>query len=616
MYSYIWPRGKVLKQALLALRTAFFPLLTALLIAIQPSFASAQISADATVYTDRAVLAYDAKRYDEALKEVTEALRLNPNSVDALYYQALILGALKRPAEARASLEKALKVRPGDLDVTFQLGVLYFNQKEYEKAEPLMLQVYRAEPKRPNVGYYLGFMEYRKKNYRTAVKYFRAAVPSDKKFAQLTRFYNGLAVGALGYPQQARAEIEEALRLEPASPLAGPARRFGEVLEKKAEEEVYFSGDLQLGVYYDTNVPVIPNPNTDLTAMAIRNKSLFFNEVTRKSEGELVSLNLYYDWLKRLCSKLKSSKGLCTPDWEGTLSHRFFQTYNNNLTKFNTQSHTPTIGILNKGTVKPFADELELPYFAGFQYTFDFITLGNRKFVERWILNPYYTLVEKPFTVPFTLFPPTASGEAQREVNNLTNIQYRFQAINYWNEGQVVRKEFRDAQNYMVGPTHFFLSKDGRHNLKLGYQYDFENAEGPNWTYWGSRAIAGVQYTLPKNWGDIRLRYELDYHWRRYKNKHSLLPTGRGDTRKRRDREGVHFASIAKDFAVDSSKSFPIVGCSNGNCPYTFTVDYLYVKNDSNLGPFDYNRHVVTTSINWHFDSSTFDFITKATPAP
>jgi tetratricopeptide (TPR) repeat protein len=600
----------VLKQTL-ALWTAVFPVLTALLIVIQPSFVSAQVSPDSTVYTDRAILAYDAKRYDEALREVMEALRVSPNSVDALYYQALILSALKRPSEARASLEKALKVRPGDLDVTFQLGVLYFNQKEYEKAEPLMLQVYRAEPKRPNVGYYLGFMEYRKKNYRTAVKYFRAAVPSDKKFAQLTRFYNGLAVGALGYPQQARAEIEQALRLEPVSPLASPARRFGEVLEKKAEEERYFSGDLQLGVYYDTNVPVISNPSSDLTAEAIRN-----SQRRRKSEGELVSLNLYYNWLKPLCNKLKSSEGLCTPDWEGTLSHRFFQTYNNNLTEFNTQSHTPTIGILNKGTVKPFSDEL--PYFAGFQYTFDFITLGNKKFVERWILNPYFTLVEKPFTVPFTVFPPTVSGEAQRKVNNLTTIQYRFQAINFWNEGQVVRQEQRDAQNYMFGPTHFFLSEDGRHYLKLGYQYDFENAEGPNWTYWGSRALLGVQYTLPKDWGDIRLRYELDYHWRRYKNKHTLLPTGRGDTRKRRDREGVHFVSMAKDFAVDSSKSFPFVSCSNSNCPYTFTVDYLYVnvKNDSNLGPFDYNRHVVTTSINWRFDSSTFDFITKATPSP
>jgi tetratricopeptide (TPR) repeat protein len=599
----------MLSKSAPAVRTAAFLLVIILLIAILPSFVSAQASPDATVFTDRAALAYDAKKYAEALKEVTEALRLNPDSIDALYYHALILGALKRPAEAQASLEKALKVRPGDVDVTFQLAVLYFNQKEYEKAEPLMLQVHRAEPKRPNVGYYLGFMEYRKKNYRAAIKYFRAAVPSDKKFAQLTRFYTGLAVGALGYPQQARAEIEQALRLEPASPLAASAQRFGEVLERKAEEEVYFTGDLQFSVYYDTNVPVIPNPNTDLTAMAIRNKSNFFNEVRRKSEGESVSLNLYYNWLKRLCSELKSSEGLCTPDWEGTLSQRFFQTYNNHLTEFNVQSHTPTIGILRKGTIKPFADEL--PYFAGLQYTFDFITLGNKKFVERWIVNPYYTLVEKPFTLPFAMF-----GKDKTKVNNLTNVQFRVQAINYWNEGQVVRKEFRDAQNYMLGPTHFFLFEDGRHYLKLGYQYDFENSEGPNWTYWGSRALAGVQYTLPKNWGDIRLRYELDYHWRNYKNKHSLLPTGRGNTRKRSDREGIHFVSMAKDFAFDTSKSFPFVSCSNGNCPYTFTIDYLYVKNDSNLGPFDYNRHVVTTSINWRFDSSTFDFITKATPAP
>ncbi|MEE9569308.1 MAG: hypothetical protein V3W37_07980, partial [Candidatus Binatia bacterium] len=125
-----------------------------------------------------------------------------------------------------------------------------------------------------------------------------------------------------------------------------------------------------------------------------------------------------------------------------------------------------------------------------------------------------------------------------------------------------------------------------------------------NWTYWGRRAGVGMQYTLP--WYDDRLRYELDFHWRFYKNKHSLLPTGRQFTRARRDREGVHFVSIAKDFATDFAKSFPFVSCSQGRCPFTLSVDYLFDKNDSNLGPFDYNRHVVTTSITWRFDSTAW----------
>ena len=379
MCKHICPIKEGLSKQALALRTAVFLILTALIIFIQPSYVLAQASPEATVYTDRAVLAYDAKRYNEALKEIKEALRLNPKSVDALYYHGLVLAALKRPSEALASLETALKIRPGDVDATFQLGVLYCNQKDYEKAGPLLQQVYRASPKRPNIGYYLGFMEYRNKNYRAAIKFFRATVPSDKNFAQLTRFYTGLAVGALGFAKQARAEIEEALRLQPISPLAKPAQRFGEVLERRAKEERLFRGELKLGVYYDTNVPVIPNVSSDITGSAIR-----AGQQRRKSEGELFSLDLSYTWLK-------------TPDWEGTVSHRFFQAYNNHLPKFNAQSHTPTISLVNRGSVlTPWRD---LPYFAGLQTTYEFITLANAKFVQRWIINPYFTLVEKPFTI-------------------------------------------------------------------------------------------------------------------------------------------------------------------------------------------------------------------------
>lgn len=514
----------------------------------------------AAIFVDRAVIAYGEKKYDEALKELQEALRLHPQSVDALYYQGLVYIALDRPGDARASLEKARGIRPTDADVAFQLGVLYFSQKEYDKAEPLLRQVHQAEPRRPNIGYYLGFIEYRKKNYREALSLLRANVPSDDSFAQLAGFYSGLAVAALGFPSEARAEINQALRLQPVSPLVTPAQRFGEILQKAEKEEQFFSGEVRLGMFYDTNVPAVPNPANEITTATIRHDAR-----RRKSEGELANVNLAYKWLKN-------------PDWEGNISYRFLQTYNNHLTEFNTQSHTPTLSIANRGSMpSAFGD---LSYDTGLQLTYDFISLGNVPFTQRGIVNPYFTLAENSW--------------------NFTTLQYRFQLKDFYGDDRVVRREVRDAKNYMVGPTHVVLFEEGRHFVRLGYQFDAEFAEGENWSYQGQRLLAGFQYTLPGDWWDVRLRYDFDFHWRFHTHQHSLLPVTATGTVKRRDREPIHQVSIAKDFVPDFLKESPLCA-SESRCSLGVALEYLFDRNYSNLAPFDYKRHVVTTSVAWRF---------------
>jgi len=498
---------------------------------------------EAPVYVDRAIIHYQDKKFDEALKELQRALELDPQSTDALYYEGLAYAASNRAGEAQAAWEKARGLNPVDLDVAFQLGVLYFNGQEYGKAEPLLRQVYGPEPTRPNIGYYLGFIEYRKKNYREALTFLRGNVASDEDFGQLTRFYAGLALSALGFPAQARAEIEESLRLQPVSPLTVPAQRFGEILQRAQQRERFFRGELRLGVYYDTNVTVTPNSNIDLTATTSRQ-----SQPRHKSEGQLATLNLAYTWLK-------------TPDWEGNISHRFLQTYNDHLTNFDTQSNTPTIGITNRGTMPTaFGD---FPYITGLQGTFDFITVGNHRFTERWIVNPFFTLVGNSW--------------------NLTTLQFRWQNKNFFHDHRFAKAEVRDANNYMVGPLHFFTFEEGAHYIKLGYQFDSEDAQGKNWTYRGNRLLMGFQYSLP--WWEVKLRYDLDMDWRFHRTQNTQLPTSGTETVLRHDREPVHQISLAKDFLTD----------------FTVSLDYLFDKNKSNIAVFDYNRHVVTTSVTWRF---------------
>jgi Tfp pilus assembly protein PilF len=65
----------------------------------------AQAPSDAAIFVDRAILDLDEHQYDQALQELREALRLDPNSVATLFYQGLVYAAMNRPADAAAAWE-------------------------------------------------------------------------------------------------------------------------------------------------------------------------------------------------------------------------------------------------------------------------------------------------------------------------------------------------------------------------------------------------------------------------------------------------------------------------------------------------------------------------------
>jgi hypothetical protein len=144
----------------------------------------------------------------------------------------------------------------------------------------------------------------------------------------------------------------------------------------------------------------------------------------------------------------------------------------------------------------------------------------------------------------------------------------------------------RDGFNYLIGAVHFFLFDEGRHFIKAGYQFDYDATDGANWEYAGHHLIFAAQYTL--SWQDIRLRYELDFHHRAYTHYNSLIPAQAPGTTRRRDQETIHLVSVAKDVVLKSQH-------------FTASLEYLFDHNDSNLPPYAYNRHVVTSSLTWRF---------------
>jgi tetratricopeptide (TPR) repeat protein len=493
---------------------------------------------EADVYVAQAVLEFSENRYDEALANLEKAIQTEPDHVEANYYMGVVLMAKNQPAEATPFLEKARMRSKNDPSIAFQLGLAYFAQRQYDKAQPLLEEAYKAQPMLDGIGYYVGFLRYQKKDYRGALDAFNTGRTSSPDLQQLTKFYSGLALGALGLPGQATAEIDQAIRANPGSAFTGPAERLRDSMVSTRQGQRRLSAEVRLGFFYDDNVPVIPNADSGEPLVGL------LRQANRDSTGELFGLRADYAWLR-------------TDQWEATIGYSFFATYNNDLPSFNIMSHLGSLGASYRTAID------NMPLLLGGQYSFDALWLDQQWFLQRHTGSAYASLVESN--------------------RYLTQVFARYQHKNFNQLIDTVPAENRDGNNWMIGGTQLFRFSEDRHYLKIGYQFDWDDTVGQNYEYTGNRITAGGQYTLP--WYAIRLKYDLDVHFRNYQNPNTLFPTSAPGTTRRRDTEIVNI--VRAELPLPRS--------------FTLAFEYQSTVNMSNLALFDYTRNVYTMMIAWSY---------------
>ena len=520
-------------------------LVVALALILDSATALAQTT-EADVYVAQAVLELDDKKYDAALENLRKALALEPDHVEALYFTGAVYAAQKRPDLAAPYLERARAKSPKDPSIAYQLGLVYFAQQQYDRAEPRLEDAYRANPELDSLGYYVGFLRYRKKDYRGALAAFRDGRSSDPEIQQLTRFYTGLALGVLGLPGQAAAEVEQAIRLATGSQLTGPAERLRDTIVAARAKDRRFSFEARVGLTYDDNVIVRPVEDTSapiepLVAEIRRHK--------HESTGELFGLNASYVWWR-------------TADWESSIGYSFFMNYQNAMPAFNVISNLGTASLTYKTALA------RLPTQVSLQYAYDDTILGTDQFLQRHTVSLSGVLIES--------------------ARHFTQGFFRFQAKTFENIDSALRlaNENRSGDNYMVGFLHYVRFAEDRHYLKAGYQFDWDDTgkdEGRNWMYYGHRVNFGAQYTLP--WRAIRLKYDLDVHFRDYTYKNTILPSYAPGSKWRQDQEMTNIVRV--ELPLPAS--------------FTLAAEYLVTRDFSNIEVYSYLRNVASLSLIWSY---------------
>jgi tetratricopeptide (TPR) repeat protein len=563
-------------------RPALTWLLVGLLIVGAFPLAALAQTTEADVYVAQAILDFDEKNYQDAIRNLEEALKREPDHVEALYYMGVVHMALRRPEEAVRYLTRAQSKSPQDNSIAFQLALAYFAQQRYEVAEPLFERVYKADPTIEGLGYYVGFIRYRKKDYRGALEAFRRGRTTDPQLQQLTRFYTGLSLAVLGLPAQASAEVEQALRLAPGSPLTGPAERLRDTIRTAAQAGRRLSASVSLGFLYDDNVIVRPGPNSHEPLVPV------LRVPKSDSTGETANARFDYTWLRGPIFGWVPTEG---DSFESSFGYSFFGTYYNELTSFNVTDH------MVNGTFSYKTALLNMPAQFGLSYAWDMLYLRETEFLRRNTATLSAILVEREPGVSDTVV------DAIRNVGHLTQSFFRYQNKEFFEANPLpIDDEFRDANNYTIGLLHLLRFAGDKHLVKIGYQIDWEDTEGRNYRYLGHRLLAGVQYTLDlpaalrTSWNpapQLRLSYDIDLHLRDYGHRNSVLPSQNPGSRWRQDEEYNNTVRVEAPFDGPT-----ILG---EGTKMSLAFNYQNTVANSNIAVFNYTRNVYSLTLTWSY---------------
>jgi tetratricopeptide (TPR) repeat protein len=522
-------------------RGAVTLLLAVALVGLGVARAQAQGS-EADVLVAEGILALDDKQYERALELFGQALQREPDHVEALYYSAVAYMATNRVAAAVPLLERARTRAPDDAAVAFQLGIAYFTMDDFARAAPILEGLFARAPATDSLGYYVGRLRFRDGDYPAALRAFRANRTSDPNITQVNAIYTAQALARLGLSAEAESELERAQRLAPASRLTGPAERLRDSLTASRASQRRFRADVRLGGFFDDNVAVIPRRNDDADVVTARRQR-------HESFGELVSARGEYDWL--VWGPLVSS-----------LSYSYFATINNDLPRFDVQDHFANVDVHRTGVLGG------IPYQLGARYGFEYVTLGGDELVQRHSVTGYAAAIESAL--------------------HLTDGFARVEVKDYAQTHPVAAEEVQDAVNWAIGIRHTLRFSDNRHNVHVGYQFDYDDTRGRDLEYEGHRFLAGALYTLP--WYGVRLAYDFDVHYRDYLHRHTQLPPGTEVSRERSDFEYTHVAAIEVPLPVPRAPG-----------QFALRVEWIGKRADSNIPTFAYDRNTTSLYLIWQY---------------
>ena len=135
------------------------------------------IKEDANLFYNYGKILKELGKYDEAIKNFLNSIKLKPNFSEAYNNIANIYVALESNSEAEHYYKKALQTNENNLEAYFNLANLYKDNKNFDEAKNLYLIIinknpsnYQATHNLGTINSILGDFDEAKKNFETALE--------------------------------------------------------------------------------------------------------------------------------------------------------------------------------------------------------------------------------------------------------------------------------------------------------------------------------------------------------------------------------------------------------------------------------------------------------------
>ncbi len=484
---------------------------------------------------------YKAENYEEAVPLFEKAYKENPNDYRTVLYLGLTRRQMEDYPEAVRYFKEALKLNPKAPDLTYLLADVLYGMGSYQEALGYADEAIREGVRPAQSAFLKGLILAKLKRGKEAIEAFGKAKAIDPSMAQQSDFQTAvLYVHDRDY-KKAKKLFQGLITANPTSDWAQFSKDYLKALDKVPPR---FRATVGFGYQYDDNVLATPTV-----------------------QG-LVPVNRQADW-KRVYSLFGEYTLYMQGPWNVKASYAL------NIGQYNRKNYPTTNGgtpVFSQDTISHTISVMPTYNTAksvlGLLLSYNYLSVDYTKYLESYTINPSYTLVMGGNNIGQVFVRYRRDDQTQHFFEKKFGVSLE-------------SAENRSADNYGGGLGYFYTFLQGNGLVSLKAEYDYNDADGSNWVYNGEKVSAGLLYPLFGNTLKNKLKANLygELYNQDYSHVHTTYLV------KRRD----------DNYTGQASLTYTVLK------PVDVSVGYAYIKDDSNIGVFDYRKNLYTMSVEYKF---------------